>query len=79
MDVWECDLVEVRALAKFNDKCKHILSVIDVFSKTGTVVASAFHSIFKDQKQRRRRRRRPICVRTDKGKEFLNKNFQEML
>jgi len=84
MDVWECDLVDVRSLAKFNDKYKFILSVIDVFSKflyliplrskTGTVVASAFQSIFKDPKQRR-----PMRVRTDKGKEFLNKNFQVML
>ena len=32
MDVWECDLVDVRALARFNDKYKFILSVIDVFS-----------------------------------------------
>ena len=85
MDVWECDLVDVRALARFNDKYKFILSVIDVCSKflylmplrskTGTVVASAFQSILKDPKQQRR----PIWVRTDKGKEFLNKNFQEML
>jgi len=85
MDVWKCDLVDDRAVAKFNNKYKLILSVIDVFSKflyliplrskTGTVVASAFQSIFMDQKQRRR----PIWVRTDKGKEFLNKNFQEML
>jgi len=73
MDVWECDLVDVRSLARFNDKYKFILSVIDVFSKfqylislrskTGTVVASAFQSIFKDPKQQRR----PIWVRTDKG------------
>jgi len=77
MGVWECDLVDVEALGKFNDKYKYILSVIDVFSKflyliplrskTGTVVASAFQSIFNDQKQRRR----PIWVRTDKGKEFF--------
>jgi len=77
MDVWECDLVDVRALARFNDKYKFILSVIDVFSKflyliplrskTGTVVASAFQSIFRDPKQQRRRRY-PIWVRTDKVK-----------
>jgi len=63
MDVRECDLVNVRALAKFSDKYKFILSVIDVFSKflyliplrskIGTVVASSFQSIFKDQKQQR--------------------------
>jgi len=33
MGVWECDLVEVRALGRFNDNYKYILSVIDVFSK----------------------------------------------
>jgi len=83
MDVWECDLVDVQALGRFNDNYKYILSVIDVFSKflhlvpmrskTGTAVASAFTSIFKDSSSRRRR------VRTDKGKEFINRHFREML
>ena len=45
-------------------------------SKTGTAVTSAFQSIFKDP---RYVRRRPVWVRTDKGKEFLNKKFTEML
>ena len=31
MDVWECDLVEVQALGRFNDNYKYILSVVDVF------------------------------------------------
>jgi len=62
LDVWECDLVDVRAIARFNDKYKFILSLIDVFSKslylnplrskTGTVVASEFQSISKDPIQR---------------------------
>jgi len=85
MDVLECDLVDVRALGRFNDNFKYILSVIDVFSKflhlvplrskTGTAVASAFTSILKDSS----RRRRPVWVRTDKGNEFLNRHFREML
>jgi hypothetical protein len=80
MDVWECDLVDVQALSKFNDNFKYILSVIDVFSKflymiplkskAGTAVTAAFQSILRE---------RPVWVRTDKGKEFLNKNFQAML
>ena len=87
MDVWECDLVDVRALGRFNDNYKYILSVIDVFSKflhlvplrskTGTAVASAFTSIIEDTSSRRHRR--PVWVRTDKGKEFLNRRFREML
>jgi len=85
MNVWQCGLVDVRALDKFNDYYKYILSVIDVFSKflylvplrskTGTAVASAFTSIFEVSS----RRRRPVWVRTDKGKGFLNKHFQEIL
>ena len=82
MDVWERDLVDVRALGKYNDKYVYILSAIDVISKflhlvllrskKGTAVSSAFQSIFKDP---RYSRRRPIWLRTDKGKEFLN-NFK---
>jgi len=85
MDVRECDLVDGRALGKFYDNYKYILSIIDVFSKfllsvplrskTGTAVASAFISIFEDSI----RCKRPVCVRTDKGKDFLNKHFPEML
>jgi len=85
MDVWECDLVGVRALGIFNDNYKYIISVIDIFSKflhqvplrskTGTAVASVFTSIFKDSL----RRRSPVWVRTDKGKEFLNRHYREML
>ena len=76
MDVWECDLVDVRALGRFNDNYKIILSVIDLFSKflhlvplrskTGTAVASSFTSIFEDSS----RRRLPVWVQTDNGKEF---------
>jgi len=32
MDVWECDLVDVKALAKYNDKYVYVSSVIDVFT-----------------------------------------------
>jgi len=79
-------MVDVRALGKYNDKYVYILSVIDVFSnflhlvplksKTGTAVSSAFQSIFKDP---RYSTRRPIWLRTDKGKEFLNRKFQDTL
>ena len=84
IDVWDCDLVDVRVLGKFNDNYKYILFVIDVFfkflhlvplgSKTGRAVATAFISIFKDSN----RFRRPVWVRTDKDKEFLSKHLQEV-
>jgi len=31
MDVWECELLDVQAYAKYNDNYRYILSVIDVF------------------------------------------------
>ena len=82
MDVWECDLVDVRSLGRFNDSHKYILTVIDVFlkyrhmvplkDKAGTTVAWAFESVLRDAKYRSRR---PIWVRTDKGIEFLVREF----
>ena len=32
IDVWECDLLDDRAIGKFNDRYVYILSAIDVFS-----------------------------------------------
>jgi transposase InsO family protein len=69
---------------KYNDKYKYLLSAIVVFSKflnfvplrakTCTAVAMEFRSIIAQYSHRR-----PICVRTDRGKEFLNRSFQDIL
>ena len=85
-DVWECDLLDIQSFAKYSDNLRCILSVIEVFSKflflitvktkSGTAVTSAFRSIFDDKPKLPSRR--PVCVRTDKGKKFLNKDFQDM-
>ena len=50
-DVWEMDLVDLSSLAKYNDKFKYLLNVIDIFSryawsvplknKTGNSITSA--------------------------------------
>ena len=90
LDVWECDLIDVQALSKFNDNHKYLLITTDVFSKflhvvplkskTGPAVTSAFESILKDPRYSAPPlKKRPVWVRTDKGKEFLNKHFQDML
>jgi hypothetical protein len=81
--------MDVQNLAKYKDKFKFLLSVVDVFrkflhivplkSKTGPAVASAFPSIFDSPKYKKPLRTRPIWVRTDRGKEFLNENFQDAL
>jgi len=48
-----------------------------VNTKSGPAVTAAYRSVFDDKPKLPSRR--PGWVRTDKGKEFLNKNFQDML
>ena len=55
------------------------LQIIPLKSKTGKAVTSAFQTILKDAKYLKPIRRRPVWVRTDREKEFLNKSFQDML
>jgi hypothetical protein len=61
------------------DVFSKFLLIIPLKSKTGPAVASAFLSIFESPKYKKPLHTRPIWVRTDKGKEFLNKNFQDAL
>ena len=73
----------------YNDYHRYLLQVIEVFSKylhsiplrtkTGKEVASALESILQDPKYTKPIRRRPVWVRSDKGKEFLNTHFQTLL
>ena len=80
-DQWEADLIDMQGVAKYNNNIKYLLTVIDSLSKfayvvplkdkTGPSIVKAFTSIFKTQKPRK--------LRTDKGKEFLNKPFQDFL
>ena len=75
---WEADLVDMQEFSSKNDRHNYILTVIDCFSKfafvrpirvkTGLEITNAFKSIFLI--------RRPSKIRTDKGKEFVNKIFQ---
>jgi len=77
--------LDLSSLKKFNNNYRYLLQVIDVFSKylhsvplrtkTGKEVAAALESIFKDPKYTKPIRRRPVWVRTDKVKEFLNTQF----
>ena len=79
----------IDVLEKYNNNYRYLLQVIDVFSKylhsiplrrkTGKELAAAFESIFRDPKYKKPIRRRPVWVRTDKGKEFLNTQFQSLL
>ena len=87
MDVRKCHILVLQAYPKYNDNYKYILSVIHVFSKflflipvktkSRPTVATAFRSLFYDDSKKNSRR--PLWVRTDKGKEFLNKYLEDIL
>ncbi len=79
---YQCDLMQLDKLARFNNGIHFILLVIDVFSKmvylepcrrkTGILVTKAFQKIFL---------RAPKCekIQADSGREFYNRDFQDYL
>ena len=81
-EIWAADLVDMQRFSDWNKEIKHLLMVIDVFSKFGWIgplkkrkgetVASAFEKIFKSGRQ-------PRFLWVDKGKEFYNKNVNQLL
>jgi hypothetical protein len=86
---WEADLADVTNFAKFNDNFKYLLTVIDVFSKflhtvplqnkSEKTVTFAFKQILTDPRYNKPIKHRPIVLKSDKGNEFENKAFQDML
>ena len=81
-DIWAADLVDMQYYSRSNKGFKYILMIIDVFSKygwaiplktkTGLEVTKAFSDLWKKQKP-------PKYLWTDKGKEFINKNMNDLL
>ena len=77
-EIWAADLVEMGRFSDWNKGIKYLLMVIDVFSKFGWIeplqnkkgetVAAAF-----------KLGRKPRLLWTDKGKEFYNKNVNQLL
>ena len=78
---WEADLVDMREFASKNKNNNYILTIIDCFSKyawvfpiktkTGANIRKCFYELFKS--------RFPMFLRTDKGREFVNNDFQDFL
>jgi len=76
-NIWSADLVDMQALAKYNDGVKYLLNVIDVFSKyawsvplkdkTGKSIVIAFEAIIK------RCDRKPDMLWVDRGSEFYKR------
>ena len=81
---WQADLADMQGIARQNSGIRYLLTVIDVFSKFAWVVpipskdakaiTGAFKQVLTDAKQRRPRR-----LKTDKGKELFNSDFQALM
>lgn len=82
-DQWQVDLADLSMLKRDNDNYKYLLQCIDVFSryawsvpmktKTCADTAEAFQQILKTSD------RKPLVVSSDAGKEFLGREFTQLL
>ena len=80
-EIFAADLVEMQKFAKLNKGYRYLLTCIDIFSKyswviplkdkKGITIKNALQKIFKERK--------PKFLWTDKGKEFYNKQVQDLL
>lgn len=83
-DLWECDLIDFRSLRTYNSGTTYLLVVIDGLSKyawieplrdkTSKSVTDGFDRIMSKSNGRR-----PIILRSDKGREFTGRDFQNFL
>ena len=82
-DIWASDLLIMLKFSRQNRGYSYILNVIDTFSKycfleplktkTGNEVAKAFDKIIKESG------RKPRLLHCDSGKEYVNKDFKQVL
>ena len=82
-DFWQIDLVEMLPYSHQNKGYKYILTVIDTFSKfayaqpvknkTALMVTEAMKKILEISKTP------PNLIQSDKGSEFFNKEFQQLI
>lgn len=88
---WQADLVEMIPYEKDNNGFRYLLTVIDCFSKyawsipihykRGKDIVKAFNKIFKirsNDPDSNIRGRKPSKIQTDLGKEFYNKDVQQL-
>ena len=80
-EIFAADLVEMQKFAKLNKGYRYLLTCIDIFSKfswviplkdkRGITIKNALQKIFN--------KRKPKFLWTDRGKEFYNKQVQDLL
>lgn len=80
-DLWQCDLVEMIPYARENKGFKYMLTVIDVFSKYSWVepIKSKSAENVSVSLDKILRQRTPKNLQTDKGKEFYNSRFKQLM
>ena len=81
-EMWECDLIVMKDFDKFNEGNMYMLVVIDALSKylmvehlkrkNADTIVRAFAEVLKNG-------RKPICLRSDKGGEFIGAKVQRFL
>ena len=84
-ELWEADLADLRSLKTYNDNFAYLFVVIDALSKyawvepirekTSKAVAEAFKRILSKCGEEKR----PLHFQTDKGKEFVGREMQQIL
>ena len=82
-DIWAADLVDMQYYSQTNKGFKYILMIIDVFSKygwaillknkTSAEIVRAFSELLNSGQKP------PKYLWTDKGKEFVNREFRKLL
>ena len=82
-NIWGVDLADMQLISKYNKGIRHLLCVIDLFSKYAWVLplkdkkevttVSAFQKILDNSK------RKPSKIWTDQGGEFYNSSFLKWL
>src|SRR5438876_11731194 len=80
-DLWQADLVDLSLFSNENNSYRYLLTCIDVFSKyarveplknkSGSTLTTAFAKTLAEQQCK--------LLQTDKGTEFLNFSFQNLL
>ena len=79
---WEADLVDVQILKKFNGGYRYLLTCIDVLSKYAWVIplkSKTSKDMIDGFKKILKGGRVPQMLHSDKGSEFLNRDFQKFL
>ena len=67
------DLADMQLISRYNKGIRFLLCVIDIFSKRGVSIVTAFQSILKHSNIK------PNNVWVDKGSEFYNASFKKLL